>query len=78
VATDIWHLEDQPALAEFRAATMSTRLPSGIGLPGSVSRPERPAWIMDVTKDPGFLAPTSLRTWECEQDLHFLSSSEPT
>jgi PAS domain S-box-containing protein len=54
VAIDIWYLEDPARFEAFRAKTMETVLPSGIGLPGRVAQSGHPAWVPDVTVDPNF------------------------
>jgi PAS domain S-box-containing protein len=48
---------------EFEAATRDLRLRRGQGLVGRVWQSGRPAWILDVGADPGFLrAPVAART----------------
>ncbi len=52
--TSIWHLDDPEKFESFRVVTEHTRFASGIGLPGRVLAGKKPAWIIDVTKDPNF------------------------
>jgi len=54
VPTGIWHLEDPTRFATFRQVTDVTRFVPGVGLPGRVLASGKPAWIIDVTKDPNF------------------------
>ena len=53
--TTIWYLEHAERFADFRKATETTTFARGIGLPGRVFRDSKPHWIIDVTKDSGFL-----------------------
>ncbi len=53
--TKIWHLDDPKRFKTFRRVTEATRFEPGVGLPGRVLASGRPAWIIDVTKDPNFL-----------------------
>ncbi|MGH7902342.1 MAG: GAF domain-containing protein, partial [Thermodesulfobacteriota bacterium] len=52
--TTIWHIEVPELFETFRRVTEATSFPPGIGLPGRVLASGKPAWIMDVTKDPNF------------------------
>ncbi|MCH8269458.1 MAG: response regulator, partial [Acidobacteria bacterium] len=52
--TTLWHLEDRERFDKFRKVTEATRFAPGIGLPGRVLASGKPAWIIDVTKDPNF------------------------
>ena len=54
LASDIWYLEDPARFEAFRAKTMETVLPPGIGLPGRLAQSGHPAWVPDVTVDPNF------------------------
>ena len=54
VSTDIWYLEDPARFEAFRATTMETVFPPGVGLPGRVAHSGHPAWVSDVTIDPNF------------------------
>ncbi|MBI4608479.1 MAG: ammonium transporter [Candidatus Rokubacteria bacterium] len=54
VPTGLWHLDQPDRFETFRRVTESTRFPPGIGLPGRVLRSGKPAWIIDVTRDPNF------------------------
>ncbi len=54
VPTGIWHLEDPARFATFRQVTDVTHFARGVGLPGRVFASGKPAWIIDVTKDPNF------------------------
>ena len=54
VPTTVWHLADPERYAAFRAATETTGIAPGVGLPGRVMASGRPAWITDVTRDPDF------------------------
>ena len=40
--------------ARFAQVSRETRLPPGVGLPGRVWADGRPAWVVDVTRDPNF------------------------
>ena len=53
--TDIWHTRDKKKFKKFREITQKTTFTIGEGLPGRVLRDARPHWIVDVTKDPGFI-----------------------
>jgi signal transduction histidine kinase len=52
--TTIWHLNNPEQFETFRKVTEATRLAPGVGLPGRVLASKKPAWIIDVTKDPNF------------------------
>ncbi|MGH7808086.1 MAG: GAF domain-containing protein, partial [Thermodesulfobacteriota bacterium] len=52
--TTIWHLENPERFETFKKVTEATSFPPGVGLPGRVLEIGKPAWIMDVTKDPNF------------------------
>ncbi|MGI8837653.1 MAG: PAS domain S-box protein [Pyrinomonadaceae bacterium] len=54
VPTKLWHLNDTADFKIFRCVTDNTRFVSGVGLPGRILASGKPAWIMDVTKDPNF------------------------
>jgi len=54
VPAGIWHLEDPARFETFRKITEATPFEAGEGLPGRVIVSGKPAWIIDVTKDPNF------------------------
>jgi diguanylate cyclase (GGDEF)-like protein/PAS domain S-box-containing protein len=54
LASHLWHVENPSRYEAFRTATEETAFPPGVGLPGRVAATRRPAWIVDVTKDPNF------------------------
>ena len=54
ISSGIWHLDDPERFEIFRKATEKTDLECGMGLPGRVLASGKPAWIIDVTKDPNF------------------------
>ncbi len=54
VSAAIWHLEDPTRFETFRTITEVTPFNAGEGLPGRVIASGKPAWIIDVTKDPNF------------------------
>jgi signal transduction histidine kinase len=54
VSSTIWHLDDLDQFETFRAISEATAFDPGIGLPGRVLKSAKPAWIIDVTKDPNF------------------------
>lgn len=54
IPTQIWHLDDPRRFATFIKVTEATGFSSGIGLPGRVMSSRKPAWIVDVNKDPNF------------------------
>ena len=55
IAAGIWHLDDAEDFRAFRQATEGIRFAPGVGLPGRVLASGEPAWITDVTADPGYL-----------------------
>ena len=55
VPTNFWHMtNDTGEFDIFKRVTMETTFESGIGLPGRVLESGKPAWIIDVTKDPNY------------------------
>jgi EAL domain-containing protein (putative c-di-GMP-specific phosphodiesterase class I)/DNA-binding NarL/FixJ family response regulator len=44
----VWHLDDRPGLAEFRATTRFVRFASGVGLPGRVLQSGKPVLSPDA------------------------------
>ncbi|HEV8714506.1 MAG TPA: PAS domain S-box protein, partial [Candidatus Binatia bacterium] len=54
IPTTIWHLENSEQFQTFRKVTEATHLALGVGLPGRVLAGKKPAWVIDVTKDPNF------------------------
>lgn len=54
IPAGIWYLEDPARFETFRKITEVTPFKSGEGLPGRVIASGKPAWIIDVTKDPNF------------------------
>jgi PAS domain S-box-containing protein len=54
VPTKIWHVPEGGRFDVFRRITESMPLRKGEGLPGRVMESGKPAWIMDVTRDPNF------------------------
>jgi len=54
VPAGIWHLDDPARFETFRKITDVTPFNTGEGLPGRVIESGKPAWIIDVTKDPNF------------------------
>ncbi|MFQ5992973.1 MAG: PAS domain S-box protein, partial [Nitrospiraceae bacterium] len=54
VTTELWHLDHPERFETFRKVTEATRFAPGVGLPGRVLASGKPAWIIDVTKDPNF------------------------
>ena len=54
VPTANWHADDSQRFQTFREVTMRTNFERGIGLPGRVLASGKPAWIVDVIKDPNF------------------------
>jgi signal transduction histidine kinase len=54
VSAAIWHLDDPDRFETFRKITEMTPFNAGEGLPGRVIASGKPAWIIDVTKDPNF------------------------
>ncbi len=56
VSTGLWHLDDEERFAVFKKVTEGRSWgPSKTGLVRRVLVYGKPAWIMDVTKDPGFV-----------------------
>ncbi len=53
-----WHLHTGPASA-FEFDTRQSRFQLGEGLPGRVWATGQPAWILDITKDDNFRAPSA-------------------
>jgi len=53
-SSDIWHFDDPERFRTFREVTEKTDFEFGVGLPGRVLASGKPAWIVDVTKDPNF------------------------
>jgi PAS domain S-box-containing protein len=53
-SSDIWHLDDPERFQTFREVTEKTDFEFGVGLPGRVLASGKPAWIVDVIKDPNF------------------------
>jgi PAS domain S-box-containing protein len=54
ISTYIWHLDEPERFKTFRHVTETAPFASGAGLPGRVFLTSKPAWIIDVTKDPNF------------------------
>lgn len=54
VSTTTWHLENPKQFQTFKMVSEGTVFDSGIGLPGRVLANGKPAWIIDVNKDPNF------------------------
>jgi PAS domain S-box-containing protein len=54
VPTELWHLEDEERLSEFRAATARTVFAAGVGLPGRVLESGHGRWIADVGTEETF------------------------
>lgn len=54
VPSTIWHLGHPEQFKTFKAVTESTTFTTDIGLPGRVLATKKPAWIIDVNKDPNF------------------------
>jgi PAS domain S-box-containing protein len=52
--TEIWHVGDRDAHAEFRRVTRETSFRRGVGLPGRVLATGKVAWIEDVHNDSNF------------------------
>jgi len=50
---EMWHIPLME-IAGFKAITLETPFPSGVGLPGRVWSSAKPAWIEDVAKDTNF------------------------
>ena len=54
VSTTTWHLENPKQFETFRTVSEITDFDPGVGLPGRVMESGKPAWIIDVNKDPNF------------------------
>ncbi|WP_375058285.1 response regulator [Zobellella sp. DQSA1] len=54
VSTRLWHLGDGERFRLFKEITEASRYGSSMGLPERVLKRGEPAWIPDVTQDPGF------------------------
>ena len=54
VSTSLWQLDNPERYETFRKASEAVTFVAGTGLPGRVLEGRRPAWIVDVTKDPNF------------------------
>ena len=54
VPTTLWHVNDEQRFAAFQRVSEATNFAHGEGLPGRVLASGKPAWIVDVTKDPNF------------------------
>jgi PAS domain S-box-containing protein len=54
ISAKIWHLDKPRKFKPFKLISENTRFTPGIGLPGRVMVSGKPAWIIDVTKDPNF------------------------
>lgn len=52
IPTALWHVDDPERFHTFQQVTEATPLIVSIGLPGRVLASGKPAWIIDVTKDP--------------------------
>ena len=52
--TTLWYLDNAERFEAFQKVTEATRFAPGVGLPGRVLASGKPAWIIDVTKDPNF------------------------
>lgn len=52
--TKLWYMERPQEFEVFKRVTEATRFDQGVGLPGRVLASGKPAWIIDVTKDPNF------------------------
>ena len=62
VSTGLWHLDDEERFANFRTVTEGRSWrPSKTGLVRRVLIDGKPAWIIDVTKDPGFVRAKSAK-----------------
>ena len=53
VPTDIWHFDEPDRFTTFRRVTEKTSVPSGLGLTGRVHLTGKPAWIYDMSVEPG-------------------------
>jgi signal transduction histidine kinase/CheY-like chemotaxis protein len=54
VSTSLWHLDNPERYETFRKVSEAMTFAPGTGLPGRVFEERKPAWIVDVTKDPNF------------------------
>src|ERR687888_661957 len=54
VSTSLWHFDNPERYETFRKVSEAMAFAPGTGLPGRVLRERKPAWIVDVTKDPNF------------------------
>ena len=54
VTTKLWHLDDPQRYQTFRTVTETFSFSLGVGLPGRTLASAKPAWIVDVRKDPNF------------------------
>ncbi len=54
VSAKIWHLNYPERFETFRRVSESAQFIPGVGLPGRVLAMGKPAWIVDVNKDPNF------------------------
>ena len=54
IPTGIWHLDDPNRFETFKKVTETSPFSPGVGLPGRVLSSKKPAWIVDVNKDPNF------------------------
>lgn len=62
VSTGLWHLDDEERFATFRSVTEGRSWgASKAGLVRRVLVNGKPAWIIDVTKDPGFVRAKSAK-----------------
>ena len=53
-SSGVWYIENSTQFQTFKRVTEATNFKIGIGLPGRVLESRKPAWIVDVTKDPNF------------------------
>lgn len=54
ISSSLWHIEDDERFAKLCDATQSTRLYSGMGVPGRVVKSGKPAWIRDLLLESEF------------------------
>ena len=54
IPSEIWHIKNAEQFDVFIKITEDTIFERGVGLPGRVLETGKPAWIIDVTKDPNF------------------------
>ncbi|MBI4383458.1 MAG: PAS domain S-box protein [Nitrospinae bacterium] len=52
--SNIWHLDNPAQFEVFVRVTEGALMRRGVGLPGRVLESGKPAWIIDVTRDPNF------------------------